>query len=202
MIHEQSKMLELMREFLGEDLVRLRVDGYDLHEDFSREDTRMACTIRHVDGHTDVIEGRGVGPIDAFFKGLIERMARDYPSLESLVIDKFVVVGKLGDGRGSQSDALASVTVGIRNSRGSHFEFVSESRSVTRSGIEATLRAAEYFMSSELAFKKAYKALQNARESKRPELVARYTDLMSQLVKNTSYSDVIEQIRSEFEGSR
>ena len=203
MIHEQARMLELMAELLGPERVRLSVVSYDLHEDFAREDTQITCTIRWVDGPTAVIEGHGVGPIDAFFNGLLGRLSKDHPSLNSLVIDKFQVLGKLSAGtRKSQSDGLAHAIVGIRNPRGSQFEFESESRSVTRSGIDATLRAAEYFVNSELAFIKAYKSLQHAREQKRQDLVARYTDLMSQLVRNTTYSEVIEQIRADVEGQR
>lgn len=201
MIHEQARILELIRDLLGNDLFRLSVVSFDLHEDFEREDSRIACTVRYPDSSTQVIEGQGVGFIDAFFNGLLERLSRDYPSIQTIVIDRFHVASKVSPGaRRSGSDALASVTMGIRNSRGSSFEFVSESRSVTRSGIDATLRAAEYFVNSELAFKRAYRALVDARDRRRQDLVAKYTDLMAQLVKNTSYSDVIEQIRADVEG--
>ena len=178
----------------------------------SRRNTRRTCVVRGAglirggDDKPIQIVGHGVGPIDAFFRGLLDFLHAEYPSLNSIVIDKFAVIGKLG-GRGgvapggSQSDALASVTVGIRNSAGRSFEFVSESRSVTRSGIEATLRATEYFVNSERAFKRAYRALRDARERNRQDLIIRYTDLMSQLVKNTSYSDVIEQIRADLGGA-
>lgn len=198
MIHEQERILALVKEVLGENYVQLEVIGYDLHEDFGREATRIACTIRDTPGEVTVIEGSGVGIINAFFHALLDRLSRDYPSLDSISIDKFAVAGKIGSGSESnQGDAMCTVTLGIRNSRGNHFEFDHESRSVTRSSIEATLRAAEYFVNSERAFVEAYKGLKSSRRQNRPDLVHRYTDLMSNLVRNTSYSETIEQIQAE-----
>ncbi len=195
-------MLGITREVLGDDWMHLEVVGYDLHEDFDRESTRIACKIR--DNKTQevkVIEGSGVGLIDAFFHALLDRLAVRYPSLETISIDKFAVTAKIGSGVNSnQLDALATVALGIRNSNGRHFEFTHESRSVTRSGIEAALRAAEYFVNSERAFIEAYTALKSARETGRQDLIGRYTGLLAQLVKNTSYSEVIEQISSELDG--
>ena len=94
---------------------------------------------------------------------------------------------------------MAVVTVGMSNSSGCHFEFQHESRSVTRSSIEATLLAVEYFVNSECAFIECFRALKSAKEQRRQDLVERYTSLMSELVKNTSYSEVIEQIREEMQ---
>lgn len=199
MIHEQERMLGLTKEVLGDDFMHLELVGYDLHEDFHREETRIACKFR--DNKTEevtVIEGKGTGVIDAFFHGLLDRLSQDYPSLDTIQIDKFQVAARIGSGtESSQVDAIAHVTIGIRNSNGVHFEFDHESQSLTRSGIEATLRAAEYFVNSERAFTEAYKARKGAVDQNRQDLVQRYTDLMSQLVKNTSYSRVIEQIRED-----
>lgn len=194
-------MLSLTKELLGEEHMHLELLGYDLHEDFHREATRLAVTIRDNNTkETQVIEGRGVGLIDAFFHGLLDRLSEEYPSLQTVSIDKFAVTGKIGSGQeANQGDAIAVVTLGIRNSYGNHFEFQHESRSVTRSGIEATLRAAEYFVNCERAFIEAFHALKSSRASSRQDLVDRYTQVMSQLVRNTSYSDVIEQIRHEVE---
>ena len=202
MKHEQERMLGLMREILGDDFMALEVVGLDLHEDFERGETVIACTVKN--DRTDrltTIEGRGVGLIDAFFHSLLDGLSERYPSLKTITIDKFAVKGNMGSGvESARTDAVAEVTVGIRNSADVHFEFTHSSRSVTRSGIEATLRAAEYFMNSERAFIEAYRAMKSYREQNRQDLVGRYTDLMSQLVRNTSYSEVIDQIQHEVVG--
>ncbi len=199
MIHDQERMLGLTKEILGDDFMHLELVGYDFHEDFHREESRIACKIRNNSTNEEqVIEGSGVGLIDAFFHALLDRLSEQYPSLDTISIDKFQVNAKIGSGTESnQGDALAHVTIGIRNSNGKHFDFEHESRSVSRSGIQATLRAAEYFVNSERAFIEAYKARTGAKSQGRQDLIDRYTALMADLVQNTSYSEVIEQIRAE-----
>ena len=201
MIHQQDRMMGIMKELLGDKYIHLEVVGYDLHEDFGRGETSIACKIRDTQSNElTVIEGRGVGIIDAFFHGLLDRLSRDYPSLESISVDKFVVTGRISSAvDASRADAVCEVILGIRNDKGIHFEFESESRSVTRAGINVTMLAAEYFVNSERAFIEAYKSREMAREQNRQDMANRYTEVMSQLVRNTSYSEVIEQIRAEFE---
>jgi hypothetical protein len=199
MIHQQERITGIMKELLGEKYLKLEVVGYDLHEDFGRGETSIACKIR--DTHSDevtVIEGRGVGIIDAFFHALLDRLSREYPSLQSIQVDKFVVTGNIASAVDtSHADAVCEVVLGIRNDKGIHFEFACESRSVTRAGINCTLLAAEYFVNSERAFIEAYKSHQSARDQSREDMTNRYTEIMSELVRNTSYSEVIEQIRAE-----
>jgi len=199
MIRDQQRMLGIMKELLGDDFLHLEVVGYDLHEDFGRGETHIACKIS--DSSRDdiaVIEGRGVGVIDAFFHGLLLRLSADYPSLETVSLDKFVVNAHINRKKqGSHTDAEAEVIIGMRNSYGNHFEFNHVSRSVSRSAIEATLEAAEYFVNAERAFIESYTALKACRQEGRHDLEKRYTSLMAELVRNTSYSKVIEQIREE-----
>ncbi|MFT5430162.1 MAG: hypothetical protein ACI9OJ_000835, partial [Myxococcota bacterium] len=98
MIHEQERMLGLVKEVLGDAFMALEIVHYDLHEDFAREQTNIRCTISDTTGERTEIEGAGVGLIDAFFHALLSRLAQDYPSLNSIIIEKFSVVGKLSRG--------------------------------------------------------------------------------------------------------
>jgi len=197
MIRQQDRIHGLTKEILGDRYIHLEVLHCQFQEDFRGEDSLLACRVRTAEGET-TIEGHGVGIVDAFFKGLLIRLSRDYPSLKTVSIDKFTVQAKASSGRqSSMADSLAVVTVGMSNSVGRHFEFQHESRSVTRSSIEATLLAVEYFVNSECAFIECFRAMKSAKEQRRQDLVERYTSLMSELVKNTSYSEVIEQIREE-----
>ena len=159
----------------------------------------MACRVR--DSHTgavQTIEGHGVGIIDAFFHGLKARFAGEYRSLESIRFTRFQVKGKMDTGRAPAStDAMAEVEIGVRNSYGNDFTFAHDSRSVLRSGLEATLCAVEYFVNSELAFVTIHRALQDARAKRRDDMVVRYTQMLATLVENTSYSDVLERMRQD-----
>ena len=199
MVNKQERCLGLMKEVLKEKLLDLAMVGYELREDFDANDARIVCRVRDVGtGETQVIEGHGVGIIDAFFQGLKARLGGQYKSLESIRFCGFSVRGKMETACApGSSDALAEVTLGIRNSYGSEFAFTHASRSVLRSGLEATLSAAEYFVNSELAFLAIHGALQDARAKTREDLIAKYTAMLAVLVQNTSYSEVLERKRRE-----
>ena len=197
MIHQQDRIHGLAKEILGDQYIHLEVLDCQFHEDYRGGDSLLACRVKTDTGES-TIEGRGAGIVDAFFNGLLVMLSLDYPSLKTVSIDKFTVNAKISSGRqSSMADSLAVVTVGIRNSNGDHFEFQDESRSVARSSIQATLLGVEYFVNSERAFIECFRAVKSGREQRRQDLVERYTGLMSELVKNTSYSEVIEQIRQE-----
>ncbi|MBI5481079.1 MAG: hypothetical protein HY906_19635 [Deltaproteobacteria bacterium] len=199
MVNKQERCLALMKEILRERFLDLAMVGYELREDFDASEARIVCRVRDVrTGETQVIEGQGVGIIDAFFHGLKARLAGRYKSLDTIRFSGFTVRGKMDTGRApASSDALAEVTLGIRNSYGAEFAFTHASRSVTRSGLEATLSAAEYFVNSEVAFLAIHDALRDARAKHREDLVTTYTAMLAVLVENTSYSDVLEQKRQE-----
>jgi hypothetical protein len=198
-VGKQERCLALMKEVLKEKFLDLSMVGYELREDFDHDEARIVCRVRDVrTGETQVIEGRGVGIIDAFFHGLKARLAGQYRSLETIRFSDFTVRGKMDTARAPDStDALAEVKLGIRNSRGAEFAFVHSSRSVMRSGLEATLSAAEYFVNSELAFLAVHDALRDARAKRREDLVSKYTAMLAVLVENTSYSELLEERRKE-----
>jgi hypothetical protein len=196
---KQERALALMKEVLKERFLDLSMVSYELREEFDAGDARIVCRVRDSrTGETQVIEGHGVGIIDAFFHGLKARLAGQYKSLETIRFSGFAVKGKMDTGRDpASSDALAEVTLGIHNSYGREFAFTHASRSVLRSGLEATLSAAEYFVNSEVAFLTLHDALQDARAKHREDLVTTYTSRLALLVENTSYSEVLEQKRKE-----
>ncbi len=196
---KQERSLALIKEILKDKFLDLAMVGYDVREDFDKDEARIVCRVRDVrTGETQNIEGQGVGIIDAFFHGLKARLADRYKSLEAIRFTGFTVKGHMETGRDPAStDAMAEVTLGVRNSSGAEFAFTHASRSVTRSGLEATLSAAEYFVNSEVAFLTIHDALQDARAKRRDDRVVRYTQMLSTLVENTSYSEVLEQMRKD-----
>ena len=91
--------------------------------------------------------------------------------------------------------ATAEATVGIVNSEGVEFIFKSTAPSVSRAGIQATVNAVVYFVNSEKTFVRLHEILEHYRSEGRMDLVDKYTDLMSRVVSNTSYSEVVEKIK-------
>jgi hypothetical protein len=197
-IGKQHQILELMKEVLKDKFLHLEVLSYDLHENFVTGDSRISCQVKdHQTGEVLSVAGHGAGVLDAFFHGIKERLARSFPSLNTIRFSTFELHGEMETGRDQGTDAEARVALGIKNSYGQEFEFHHSSRSILRSGIEATLDAVEYFANSEKAFLTVHAALQDARAKGRSDLVERYTNTLSVLVENTSYSEIIEQKRRE-----
>jgi hypothetical protein len=197
-IGKQHQILELMKEILKERFLHLEVLAYDLHENFETGDSRISCQVKdHQSGEVLGIVGQGAGVLDAFFHGIKDRLAKSFPSLNTIRFSTFELRGEMETGRDQGTDAEAQVALGIKNSYGQEFEFHHSSRSILRSGIEATLDAVEYFVNSERAFLTVHTALQDARRKQRSDLVERYTNTLAILVENTSYSEVIEQKRRE-----
>ena len=199
MNQDKDSMVALMREILQDDYTELSVRLYTLTESFDESEPlcRLTCHLSNVDGSDLTVESEGVGVIDALFTGLRDRLADDYPSLRSIRFSQLNIKGLIAkeDGTAETTQAEAEATVGILNSEGAEFIFQATAPSVSRAGMQATVRAAQYFVNSERTFVRLHEILQHYREEGRTDLVEKYTELMSRVVRNTSYSEVVERIK-------
>lgn len=190
---EQGEIIKLMREVLGDTYTHLRVHRAVIEEELE-EATSITCEVTdETTGENSIIAGKGVGVIDAFFKGFVDRFANDYPSLKTIRITSFQVNAKLetkSDYAGT--DSAGEVSVSIMNSAGKFFRFAHSSRSVIASSIITILLGLEYFVNSERAYVTLHEAFKDAQQRSREDLVQHYTSQMAMLVRNTSYSEVIE----------
>lgn len=200
----QDEAIKLMREVLGEQHMHLHVNRVAIEEDLERRQTSINCDMTDTSsGDTFVIAGKGVGIIDAFFRGIVERFASEYPSLKTISFSSFTVQAHLDTKQAlSGTDSEGEVTLQIANSEGKLFRFRHTSRSVITGAIIVTLLGLEYFINSERAFVTCHHALKDAQERNRSDLVQRYTNAMAALVQNTSYSEVISKIKSELSDRR
>jgi hypothetical protein len=193
--HQQSSALARMRDVLNEDFLTIELQRYSLTEDLGEGRVRFAgVALERPSGAVIEVVGEGVGLIDAFFVGLIERYAPEHPSLRALRFTSFAVRGLMQESRsGSATDAKAEATIGVTNSYGAEFSFRAVSSSVTFSCLDSVLGAVEYFLNSERAFLRISAALDHYRREGRPDLVSKYTDLLAEMVRNTSYSALVEK---------
>jgi hypothetical protein len=199
MYEKQKKMMSLMKEILQEDYLHLTVHRYTLDEDLDEGQVAITCRLSDQKGESFEVAGGGVGVIDALFSGLKQRLGDDYPSLESIRFSEFSIEGLISsdDSPDVATQAEAMATVGILNSQDREFLFEAKAPSVSRAGIQATILAAEYFVNSERTYVRLHEILEHYRSEGRTDLVEKYTDLMSKVVENTSYSEVVEQIREQ-----
>lgn len=193
---DKDEMLSRMREILGDKFVELTVEGYRLDESFETNTATVSCPI-YINGGPETVEvsGRGSGVVDAFFQGLREGFGQEYRSLNSIEFHDFTVKGMMATrtvAAGSDAEALVELTV--LSSEGVAFSFTTTSRSITRAAMGATLQAVGYFVNSEKTFIEIYNILKHYRSEGRIDLVTKYQRLLTEMVRNTSYTEVIAQI--------
>lgn len=195
----QKETISLMREVLGEQFTHLEVEAVVIEENLKEQTTSVTCEVTsEASEEKSVIAGKGVGVIDALFRGVVSRYAEEYPSLRTVRFHSFSITGILDTKQEfSGSDSQTEVTLQIANSEQKVFTFTGSSRSVTSSAIITTLAGLEYFINSERAFVTIYHALKDAKQRNRSDLIQRYTNIMATLVQNTSYSEVIKRIRDD-----
>jgi hypothetical protein len=200
LFENQKASIQLMREILGSDYLELKIESHVLEENLVSEESKIRAVVvpanpREGQHERRTIEGKGVGLVDAFFRGMIDQLSPEYPSLRTLRFVGFAVQGMLDKNRTrgiAGSDAIGEVRLVVENSEAHEFEFVSQSRSITASALCATLDAVEYFVNSERAFLVTRRALKDAESRKRADLMQMFGGRLSELVRNTSYSDAIE----------
>lgn len=195
---EATQVDALARDVLRENYLQFTLKSIEIKEDFSEGRVSLVATLgRGAAGDTTEIRGSGVGLIDGFFDGMMKAFSTEYPSLKTLSVADFAVSSGFDDARGRRSDALALAELRIRNSEGTEFVFRHKTPSVTRSSVRAALDALTFFINSERAYIQLHLALRDAKERRRSDLVERFQSQMSTLVGATSYSEVIERLRSE-----
>ncbi|MBI2373333.1 MAG: hypothetical protein HYV07_04985 [Deltaproteobacteria bacterium] len=200
MTRRPHENLELIRRVLGDDYLELSIERLVVEEDLAAERSRVHVETSALgDKKKIVVEGSGVGFIDALVQGLLSRFAQEYKSLESIELSNFTVNADIDTTKSGQkgSDAVGEVTVEVRNSDQKLFRFSDSSRSVIASAARAVLAAVEYFVNAERAFIVLHKAREDAQRRNRTDLVTRYTRELSEVVASTSYAEIIEKIRKD-----
>ena len=103
----------------------------------------------------------------------------------------------MSSSQGAGADAICSARLIVKNSDLVPFEFEVSGRSISIVSLTVVIEAVEHFINSERAFICVYRALSDARDRGRADLVERFTAHLSELVKTTSYTEVIAQIKKE-----
>jgi hypothetical protein len=192
--------VDVIRKVLGDDYLSLRVANYRLEENVVEGGPcRVSVRLQNDEnGEALTLEGEGVGPVDAMYHAFMANFAREFQSLTTIKFTGFSVRAEMESSQTEKgADAVAVVDLTVTNSEGRTFEFENKGRSLTAAALDATIEAAEYFVNSERAFISVYRALCDARERRRADLVQSFTTQLSELVKTTSYSQVIERIKQE-----
>ena len=132
MDREQKVLIDMVHDVLADEYLELEVTKYVLTEDVREAEATIVCQIREPRGGAKyAVEGKGVGMIDALFKGLKKAMSEEYPSLDHIHFVDFRIDGDFqGPTRDNGSDAFGCVRLVVQNSSGRRFDFESKSPSI------------------------------------------------------------------------
>ena len=191
----------LIKEVLNDQYIHLNLTHLKIEEDrhYNSSDSLCAIEVTLAQDEQDsfMLKSTGVGFLDAGYEALMQHYAQHYPSLQTLQFSSFDVRGEMETARKAGADAACTVCLVILNHDRVPFEFETKGRSLAVVALNVVLHAVEYFINSEKAFITVYKALSDARARGRQDLIDGYVGQLAELVKTTSYTQVIAQIKEE-----
>jgi hypothetical protein len=190
---------KLAREVLEDRYVNLRLRGsFKIEEDLRSDTTKIYCVVEATGSQnksTMVIEGKGRGSIDAFFKSIKKELSNEYTSLNTFRFKEFNAVAELNKRSTKASGSSASVETLfiVQNDRGEDLIFRDKSTSVNKASVKSVLKAVEYFVNMEKAVKLLHTAIEDATKRNRGDLINIYTLKLAELVMTTSYNEVLKE---------
>lgn len=196
MIKEHGATERMIKEVLRTEFLGLKPLRYTLTEVLNEDSCELSVALATSGAADGVVEfaGRGVGFVDALFAGFIEYYAREYPSLQTLAVQNFEMRGNMNTGNDRGTDAEVAVVLSVTNSENEQFVFENGARSLVGATCSVVFEMAEYFINSERAYVTLYRALKDAKARNRQDLVDTYQAQLAEVVKSTSYSEVIARL--------
>jgi hypothetical protein len=182
--------LKLIKDVLGRDYISIEVASLSIDDDCYGGCTAdvQVC----LSGSTTAItlsEGGGIGMVDAIFDSFKRYFVKEYISLEGVSMRDFQV--KESGKKDSQGKPHCHISFRATTTQGYGEEFSASSHSLAAGSARVVASAMEFFVNSEKAFVALHRALSDARERGRSDLVTRYTRELAEVVKSTSYEAVV-----------
>tara|TARA_R100000781_G_scaffold50239_1_gene33282 strand:+ start:166 stop:798 length:633 start_codon:yes stop_codon:yes gene_type:complete len=197
---KQEECYRLIKESLGQDYVQLKLVGeLKIHENLENSQTKITCHVRARDEDFPIV-GIGKGPVDALYSSLSKMLSQEYSSLTNFYFLEFGVRANLlkrSKISNPGSDAHVEAVLVLRNGDGNDFVFRARDCSVIGASMRAALSAIEYLINLEEAVIKMHVALEDAKDRKRDDLVAGFTNKLIQLVDRSSYKEAIRREREK-----
>jgi len=193
--HEVNSIKSTVAMFLhtSKSFLPLEVKSLEITEDLENDISRVSYVIA-LNGTEVAISGTGEGVVDALFRSMIQQLSKDYPSLEQIRLSEFHVKAKIKNKRKSiGSDAPVKVELVVENASHIKIPFSHEAKSLNNAACKAVIKTVEYFINCEVAIIKLKKCILDAKDRNRSDLLEKYTLIMSEIVKNMSYKNILTQ---------
>jgi len=196
---QADQVITLAKEILGESYILIEIVGLKLVENFELAEAKLDAHVIEISQNKAKkrkIQGEGVGLVDACFDGLLKAYEADYCSLPAISIVDFTVNAHLDNSSKRQSDAKVSALLRVKNSDAHEYAFECTTTSISHSSIGAVQSAIAFFINAESAYSRLYRALANAKERGRHDLIERYRNQMATIVNATSYETLVARLKN------
>jgi len=187
---KRAKPKNVIKEILKKDRVKFSIDNVTFNEDFVNNLSSVYCKFTETINNKHKIhnlECKGVGVVDAIYNCMINNYLSQYSSLQNIVFESFKVKPDFSDTRDSGSSANIEVIISFSNCSKKTVSFRSSKRSIVSAAVQAVFNALEFYINSELTFKRLQFLLKDAKERNRGDLISRYEYHLSTMVSVTSY---------------
>ena len=190
---KRTKLYSVVREVLGNEYTELTVSSFTATEDFRESTSTINCSFLQASNEKKQeksIDFTGRGTVDALFNGLIRHYSEDFKSLKNITFVGFDVKPDFKTTKNSDSDASIEVVLEFFNSSKKVMTFRDKNRSIASAAVRAIFKTIEFYINSELAFKKLKFLISDAESRSRGDLLALYRYQISAIVSVTSYEGV------------
>jgi hypothetical protein len=197
--NQAEQVLSLAKEVLGDSYIFIHIGGLRFSENFELALAKLEATLVEISDNKPKkrkIQGEGVGLVDACFDGMLKAYEEDFCSLSAISIVDFTVNAHLENSTKRQSDAKVSALLRVKNSENYEYSFEFTTSSISHSSVGAVQEAIAFFINAENAYSTLYKALANAKERGRHDLIDRYRNQMATIVHATSYEKLVARLRN------
>jgi hypothetical protein len=195
-IVKQEKQIKLVKDVLGEDYINLQINNFNIKQSIINNECEISCKI-HLNSINEKYKKNieilsiGKGPIDSLFSGFINVLENEFITLKDIKLCKFYIKTKLDETSKYGTNGHIIIEILVTNSNKQLLRFKCESNSIISAIVHSIIKIFQHYINAEYSVILLKKLYNDAKNRYRTDLMDEYTSLLSEIVKNTNYSDII-----------
>ncbi|MDP3987231.1 MAG: hypothetical protein Q8P81_03340 [Nanoarchaeota archaeon] len=191
-----------IKKILTDSYVSFRILEYSVKENDAS--TKVSFKLEDSLGNTYQVEDykSDKGFVDALFNGVVSVLEKERRTLSQLMFFDLVVTPiktsyDEEEYATLEKNAVSKLVIVNGRSLSERFVFSSESFSLTKSAVDVVVKAIEFFVNAEHAYRFLLISYKEAKKRNRNDLVEKYKNEMSEMVKVCCYSEVAISLKGK-----
>jgi hypothetical protein len=176
----------LLEEVLGEKAHQITPRHFTIKENLEEGTSEVSCSF--MEGQKKrKFNSKGIGFVDALFKGILEVYVKMFRSLKNVCFTSFGLRAQLESGSSlAGSDSEATVLLETSNRGDRVMAFRRTAKSINAAAAQVVFDAIQFYINCEMAFKKLKAAILDAKKRGRNDTAAVYTSKLVDIVNIAS----------------